>query len=195
MAIDRDSPHKDGSDPSRGELMNAEFLASWHGARHLQRQIAAGVTRVEAAASSTSVHDLWRHAHRQPGAPVSLAVERAIRSDAAAAARYRTILSGSALAYEPLARAASDGKMTSRRVGPYTFEIVGGGDESILLIRLEDGARSPGAIELRNGEASLRVALDEPVNSAIFLSLDPAHAEGRQLAALIGDPMTEIFVL
>jgi hypothetical protein len=195
MASDHDSPRKDGNDPSEENLMNAEFLASWHGARQLQRQIAASATVADAAVPAVSVHDLWRHANRHPGDPVSLVVERAIRSDASAAARYRTILTGAALAYEPLARAASDGKVTSRRVGPYTLEIVDGGDAPILLIRLEAGARSPGAMELRNGDQSLRVALDEPVNKTIFLSLDPVHVEGRQLTALIGDPSTEIFVL
>jgi hypothetical protein len=189
MAIDRDSPRKDGAGPSPEELMSAEFLASWHGARQLQR--AAGAAPIPAV----SVHDLWRHAQRKPGEPVSFAVERAIRGDAAVAARYRTILTGSALAHAPLARAASDGIVTQRRVGPYAFEIVGGGEASILLIRLEDGARPPSAMELRKDGESLRVALDAPVNNAIFLSLDPAHAEGRQMAVLIGDPMTEIFVL
>jgi hypothetical protein len=177
------------------EMMSAEFLAAWHSARQLHRGIAKDSVAGTAGSSKVSTYDIMKHAQRTQGEPVSLAVERAIRTEPEAAFRYRRILAGFALAYAPLASAASDGSMKSRRVGPYTFEIVTGDGSPILLIRLADGAKPPNKIELHRSDESLRVPLSRPVNGAIFLSLDPAHAEGRQLAALIADPVTEIFVL
>jgi sarcosine oxidase gamma subunit len=173
-----------------GAMMEPEFLAAWHSARRLQRDIAASAERPAAL----STRDLWKHARRQPGEPVSFAAERAIRSDAGAAARYRRMLSSFAAAHAPMAIAASDGQMTARRVGPYTFEIVSGDGPPILLIRIEEGAKPPSMVELRGAETTLRISLGEPMNGAILLSLDPANMEARQLAALVADPATEIFL-
>jgi hypothetical protein len=177
------------------EMMSAEFLAAWHSARQLHREIAKGSVANPVGSQDVSTYDILKHARRMQGEPVSFAVERAIRSDPSAASRYRKILAGFALAHAPLASAASDGRMKNRRVGPYTFEIIAGDGSPILLIRLSDGAKPPGKIELHRLDESLRISLSKPVNGAIFLSLDPTHAEGRQLAALIADPITEIFVL
>jgi hypothetical protein len=195
MAAGHDNPPDGNAGGDPNEMMSPEFLAALHGARQLHRQVAEKTAAPQMQARRVTTHDIWKHARRLPGEPVSLAVERAIRTDAAAAARYRKILTGFALAHTQLARAASDGAITSRRVGLYTFEMVKGDGPPLLLIRLGDGAGAPAAVELRRGEESLRISLGEPINGAVFLSLDPTNEEGRQLAALVADPTTEIFVL
>ena len=89
----------------------SRLLAEIHAARGLLRA-APCVPRPSHAA-------LWAHATREPGRPVDLAVERAIRGDPETARRYRTMLAAQALAHAPLALAASDGSQSSRRVGPF----------------------------------------------------------------------------
>ncbi len=171
--------------------MTAQFLAEIHGARQLRRQIMPLGSRHDAP----NTHDLWQHANRRPGDAVSFSIERAIRSDAQVAARYRKILSSMAITHAPVAIAASDGPLSTRRVGDFTFSVALGDGTPLLIISVPEGARIPQSLEISGADLTLRLALNAPVNGAIFLSLDPAYEEGRQLAALVADAHSEIFIL
>jgi hypothetical protein len=171
------------------ELLTPELLAAVHAARQLRSAVAARV-----AAQGATTAELWQHARRRPGEPVSLALERAIRTDENLAARYRIMLQGFATAHAPMAIAASDGTMRQRRVGPYSFERIEDGGSPMLVIRMDAAAPAPEMVELSLGERSLRFAPGEAVNGVIMLALDPEIADSRLLAELLGDPATEIFV-
>lgn len=171
----------------------ARLLAELHIARGLGRQVAAPR---EVGAGGIAVAELWAHARRAPGAPVSLAVERALRSDPAAARRYRTMLASAAVAHAPLAIAASTGAVAARRVGEIVITIDEGEEGAAPLVILSNiRGRAPGLIEILLVGEALRLALPEPVGEAIMLSADPAIPEMAALLRLLRDPGSEIFLL
>ena len=166
----------------------ARLLAELHAARALMHA-APPAARPGAAA-------LWAYATRAPSAPVDFAVVRAIREDPETARRYRTLLTGQALAHAPFAVAASDGAVSSRRVGAFTLEILGATDHAPpLLILRGDEARPPRLIEVILGDETLRVELPSPIEGAILMALDPTVPEAVRLGALLRDPACEVFLL
>lgn len=169
----------------------ARLLAEIHAARALMR---AGA-RAEAAARPGHAA-LWAHATRAPGAPIDLAVARALRSDADIARRYRLMLGAQALAHAPLAAAASDGALARRRVGPFDLEILDGADGAPpLLVLRGEAARMPRLIEAWLGDEVVRLDLGTPVAGAILLALDPAVPEAALLGRMLRDPASAVFLL
>jgi hypothetical protein len=168
----------------------AQLLAEAHAARLLARE-----ARLAANAESPGVHELWAYVRREPGAPASLGIERAIRTDAATGARYRRMLAAIAVAHAPFAIAASDGQISRRRVGPCTIEILDAVDAPPLLIIHLNGVDRLSMMEIARGEEVLRLALPAPTAGAIVLSLDPANAEAATLDRLARDAASEIFLL
>jgi hypothetical protein len=166
------------------------LLAEAHAARSL-----ALAVRAQPKAVGISTPMLWAHVRRKPGAPVSLAAERAIRSDETVAARYRLMLASLSVAHAPFAMAASDGAIVERRVGACSFEIIDAADAPALLVIRLNGVTPPAMLEVAKGEESLRIALPEPSEGAIVLSLDPANAEALMLARLLRDPRSEIYLV
>jgi hypothetical protein len=164
---------------------DARLLAEIHAARAL--------TRARPSAARPSHAALWAHANREPGAPVDLAVVRALRSDPEAARRYRTLLGAQAVAHALLAAAASDGALTRRRVGPFELEILEG-TPPLLILRGPD-ARMPRRIEAWLGDEAVRLDLGEPVDGTILLALDPAVAEADRLGQMLRDPACAVFLL
>ncbi|MGU3496152.1 hypothetical protein ACLBXM_19090 [Xanthobacteraceae bacterium A53D] len=177
----------------------ARLLAELHIARGLAREMAQPRLDGETAQprlASISTAQLWAHVRRAPDAPVSLPVERALRTDPEAARRYRTLLASAALAHAPLAIAAATGAVSTRRMGEVTLTIDAGDEDAAPLVILSGfGPRAPGLIELLLGDESLRLALPAPANGAILLSADPAIPEMERLLRLLRDPATEIFLL
>lgn len=163
--------------------MSADLLAELHAARVLARD-------VEAPVRSIADRDLWRHARRRPGEPVSLAVARALR-EPEAARRYRTVLSALALGHSPVALAASDGTV-ARRVGAFTLELLREG--APLLVIRSDGETWPKRMELHGG-AMTALDLPEPVDGAVVLALDPDVPDLADAARLLADPDTEVFLV
>ena len=56
----------------------AQLLAEAHAARLVAREV-----QLAPNAASPGVHELWAYVRREPGAPASLAIERAIRTGVA----------------------------------------------------------------------------------------------------------------
>ena len=167
----------------------ARLLAEIHAARALMRAPAPASARPATAA-------LWAHAVREAGAPVDLAVLRALRGDPETARRYRTLLAGQAVAHAPLAIAASDGDLAARRVGPFVLEVVpADGDAPPLLVIRGGGDRPVRALEVSLGDDAVRLALPPPVEGAIVIALDPEVPEADRLGQLLRDPAAAVFLL
>lgn len=163
---------------------------------HVARGLALRLAEPRAATGSLSVAELWAYARREPGEPVSLSVERALRGDAAVARRYRTMLASAAVAHAPLAIAASTGPASVRRVGEITITIDDSDEEAIPLVIFSNlGERTPRLIEVLSAEESLRLALPDAVGGAIVLSADPAIGDMALLLRLLRDSRSEIFLL
>lgn len=165
----------------------ARLLAEIHAAR--------GLLRASVPAGGPTHAALWTHATREPGRVVDLAVERAIRHDPAIARRYRSMLAAQALAHAPLAVAASDGPLSSRRVGPFALDILPAEADTPPLLILRGEGRMPRVIEAMRGEEAVRLDLGEPVDGSIVLALDPAVPEAERLGRLLGDPASAVFLL
>ncbi|MCJ2046679.1 hypothetical protein MKK58_19365 [Methylobacterium sp. J-078] len=176
---------------SEGEPVSdaaARLLAEIHAAR--------GLLRAAPASARPGAAALWAHALREPGAPVDLAVARAIRTDPDTARRYRTLLAGQALAHAPLAIAAAHGPVSSRRIGPFALEILAATEDAPPLLILRGVvARPPRLIEAILGDETLRLALPAPVEGVILLALDPAVPEAVRLGDMLRDPACAAFLL
>ncbi|TGE01747.1 hypothetical protein [Methylobacterium nonmethylotrophicum] len=168
----------------------ARLLAEIHAARTLMR---AGTRD---AVRRPGVGALWAHATRAPGAPVDLAMMRAIRDDPETARRYRALLAGQAIAHAPHAVAASDGQVTARRVGAFTLEILPATEDAPPLLVLRGvGARAPRSIEASLGDETVRLALPPALDDAILVALDPAVPEAARLGAMLREPACAVFLL
>ncbi|MDP4022886.1 hypothetical protein Q8W71_09655 [Methylobacterium sp. NEAU 140] len=195
----RDEPDRD--DPASRDP--ARLLAELHAARGLMRDAAgrapgdaAGGVQLGEEPARPGLAALWAHATRAPGAPVDLAVVRALRGDPAAQRRYRALLAGQAVAHAPFAVAASDGGLAARRVGAYVLELVPAEDGSPPLLVIRGGSgRAIAAIEASLGDAAVRLALPAPVEGAYLLALDPALPEADRLGRLLADPAAAVFLL
>ncbi|KMO27191.1 hypothetical protein [Methylobacterium aquaticum] len=170
----------------------ARLLAEIHAARALMR--ASDLARDTSRRPGTA--ELWAHASREPSGPVDLAVVRAIRGDPATARRYRALLAGQAIAHAPLAAAASDGAVASRRVGPFILEILPADDDAPpLLVLRSSAARPPRAIEAMLGDETVRLALPPAIDGAILVALDPGVPEAARLGEMLRDRACAVFLL
>jgi hypothetical protein len=167
----------------------AQLLAEAHAARLVARE-----AQLAPNTASPGVHELWAYVRREPGAPTSLTIERAIRTDAATGARYRTMLAAIAVAHAPFAIAASRGQITRRRVGACTIEIIEAADAPALLIIHLNGIDRLSMMEIACGDERLRLALPAPAAGTIALSLDPTNSEAAALDRLVRDNASEIFL-
>lgn len=164
------------------------LLAELHAARLLAGRAVAGT---DEAAPRPSHAEIWAHARRAPGAPVPLALVRALRDDPATGRRYRAMLAALALAHAPVALAASDGAVR-RRVGEAVLELLPG--EAPLLVLT--GAPAAGALELVGEDgASLRLALSPAGGASVVLALGPDVPEAADALRLLRDPATAVFLL
>ncbi|MGX9978680.1 hypothetical protein [Methylobacterium fujisawaense] len=167
----------------------ARLLAEIHAARALMRTPAPATARPSTAA-------LWAHALREPGAPVDLAVVRALRGDPDTALRYRTLLAGQAVAHAPQAIAASDGDLAARRVGLFLLEVVPADEDAPPLLVIRGGGDRPvRALEVSLGDDTVRLALPPAAEGAIVIALDPEVPEADRLGQLLRDPATAVFLL
>ncbi len=169
----------------------ARLLAEIHAARALMRasEPARDTSRCPGAA------ELWAHATRAADGPVDLALVRAIRTDPTTARRYRALLGAQAIAHAPLAAAASEGAVASRRVGPFTLEILPADEDAPpLLVLRGSGARPPRAIEAMLGDETVRLALPPAIDGTILVALDPACRRRRRLGAMLRDRTCAVFL-
>ncbi len=170
----------------------ARLLAEIHAARALMRasEPARDTSRRPGAA------ELWAHATREPGGPVDLVLVRAIRTDPATARRYRALLAAQAIAHAPLAAAASDGAIASRRVGAFNLEILPADEDAPPLLVLHgSGARPPRAIEAMLGDETVRLALPPAIDGAVLVALDPGVPEAARLGEMLRDRDCAVFLL
>lgn len=170
----------------------ARLLAEIHAARALMR--ASEPARDTSRRPGTA--ELWAHAARELGGPVDLALVRAIRADPATARRYRALLGAQAIAHAPLAAAASDGAVASRRVGPFTLEILPADDDAPpLLVLRGSAARLPRAIEAMLGDETARLGLPPAIDGAVLVALDPGVPEAARLGAMLRDRACAVYLL
>jgi hypothetical protein len=163
------------------------LLAELHTARSLALRPAARGNAVVTSA------DLWAELNRAPGAPVSLLIARALREDTRAAARYRRMLGGLALAYAPVALAASDGAAL-RRIGEATLKLLPEADGAPPLLVIENTAA--GALELVGADGStLRLALPAADEGTVILALGSDFPDVALLLALFKAPDTALYLL
>ncbi len=134
---------------------------------------------------------------RRADSTADLALERALRERPGLRLLYARVLSGIAVAASPRAAAASDARVTQRRIGEHRLEVVPEADGlSWLVLRLADGAGAVTMLELRGPDGTgRRIALGAPIDGVIQLPLDEAFADLAGVAQLIGNPGTEIYLL
>jgi hypothetical protein len=163
------------------------LLAELHAARSLAlRPVTRGAAGVTAA-------ELWAELNRAPGAPVSLAVTRALRADPRIATRYRRMLQASALAHTPVALAASDG-VALRRIGAATLRLLPKADSSPPLLVIEN--TNAGALELVGIDGSvLRLPLPPSDEGTIILALGADFPDAASALTLIEAPDTALYLL
>lgn len=171
-------------------------------ARELVRAGTARLAATEAAPAVPDAAALWAFATRDPSAPVDLAVLRAVRTDAATAARYRRLMAGAASAVSEVARAASTGFATERHVGAHRLRLQAGGpeDPTVLLLTLDPQVDPPPAAIEVFGEADgakdlARVLLPLPVRGHILLPLNPANERHQCLARMVVRPDSLVWLL
>jgi hypothetical protein len=163
------------------------LLAELHAARALALRPA---TR---SAVGVTVADLWAELNRGLGAPVSLAVTRALRADPRIATRYRRMLEALALAHAPVALAASDG-VALRRIGAATLRLLPKADGSPPLLVIEN--TNAGALELVGIDGSvLRLALSPADEGTVILALGADFPDAATALALIEAPDTALYLL
>ena len=163
------------------------LLAELHVARALAlrpaTRYAAGVTAA----------DLWAELNRAPGAPISLAVTRALRADPRIATRYRRMLEALALAHAPVALAASDG-VALRRIGAATLRLLPKADGAPPLLVIEN--TNAGALELVGIDGSvLRLALPPADEGTVILALGVDFPDAATVLSLIEAPDTALYLL
>ncbi|MBM7067440.1 hypothetical protein [Actibacterium sp. 188UL27-1] len=165
-----------------------QLLAELHAARHL-------ILARPDARDGISHADLWGHVRRQPGQPVSLAIQRGLRDDPALARRYRAMLQALSMAHSPVALAASDGRIR-RTVGDMVVELLCEPDQIPLLVISNVADPSPQAVELvgESGTA-LRLALPPFDGGAIIVSLVADGPDSDAALGMLQDPGTAIFLL
>lgn len=169
------------------------LLAELHAARFLAGRAVAGL---EAAAPGPGHAEMWAFVRRPAGAPVPLALARALRDDPGAGRRYRAMLGALSLAHSPVALAASDGAVR-RRVGEAILELLptAAGDVPLLVLT-GPPAEAARALELVGpGAAPLRLALPPADGAVVLLALGPDVAEAADALRLLRDPATAIFLL
>ena len=134
---------------------------------------------------------------RRADSTADLALERAFRSAPGLQLLYRRALSGVAQASSMQAAAASETQVTERMIGPHLLEILPEADGlSWLVLRLADPAPAVTMLELRGPDGTgRRIALGEPIDGIIQVPLDEGFPELAGLAALIGDPGCELYLL
>jgi hypothetical protein len=144
-------------------------------------------------AATVSASDLWAELTRAPGAPVSLSLARALRSDPVTVTRYRRMLSGLALAHAPVALAASDGTAL-RRIGEAKLRLLPAADRTPPLLVIEN--TTAGALELvgTDGE-TIRLALPTPDEGTVILALGSDFPDAATVLALIEAPDTALYLL
>lgn len=183
----------DGTGPEASPEDLDRLLAELHAARLLAVRAASGV---EAAAPRPTHAEIWAFVRRPPGAPVPLALARALREDPGAARRYRAMLGALSLASSPVALAASDGGVR-RRVGEAVLELLptAAGDVPLLVLTgpLAEAARALELVGL--GAPPLRLALPPADGAAVLLALGPDVPEAAGALRLLRDPATAIFLL
>ena len=163
------------------------LLAELHAARALALRPA---TR---SAAGVTVADLWAELNRGMGAPVSLAVTRALRADPRIATRYRRMLEALALAHAPVALAASDG-VALRRIGAATLRLLPKADGAPPLLVIEN--TNAGALELVGIDGSvLRLALPPADEGTVILALGVDFPDAATVLSLIEAPDTALYLL
>lgn len=175
------------------ELLVPRDLAAAHLARTLAEDALAEPFEAGAPAG---LHDLLAHADRRPGEPVSLRMERALRTDPSAQRRYRRVLAALSLGHSPAALAASVGPSLTREVGPYRLSLHEGEPGAVAVLLIAGPMEpAPRAVEIHEAGEEARVALPDPIGARIAILLDPARPDTGALDRLIRRPAAEIFLV
>jgi hypothetical protein len=167
-------------------------------ARATARSLLAAMAGAEAPpAPAVSRADLWAYANRTPGAPISFAVERALRSDAGALATYRRIMALRAVNVSERAAAAYAGGPFERKLNGALAQIIEeDGAPPSLLITLDPGLKTiPRFIEVVALEGVVRRALPEAIDGHIVMDLPRQDAELDLLRILLANPEAAVYLL
>jgi hypothetical protein len=155
--------------------------------------------RTEGEAAATSLPNttlphaaLFAYAAREPGAPVDFALEKLIRSQAAAKLAYSRMMQSQARGYSSVARAASSEGAGIRRVGDHVVRLSG---EDFIVISGPETDDMLTVIELARDDARVRLALPPSVRGHATLPLDLGNEAHVTAAKLLADPLSEIYLL
>lgn len=167
-------------------------------ARAAARDLLAAMAGAEPPpAPALSRAELWAYANREPGSPVSFAVERLLRSDADTLATYRRIMALRAVNVSERAAAAYAGGPFERKLNGALAQIVEeDGAPPSLLITLDAGSKAaPRSIEVVALEGVVRRALPEAIDGHIVMDLPRGDAELDLLRILLANPEAAVYLL
>ena len=181
----------------------AAALAARDAARRAERDARDEAEATEASPAALAVRDidLYRHAVREPGEPVSFAVVAALRNDETLRHRYARLVGLRAVAHSPMAAAAySEG--SRRLVGAHVLRVMTDDDglPPILVISpSEEGVAPPTRLEAMGalpdgGFGAVRIALPGAIRGHVTLPLDPTQPDHAELAALLARPDCAIWL-
>jgi len=140
--------------------------------------------------------DLWRYSQRGMRRVVRLDIESAIRRNPRVRQRYCAMLAAHADAASDVAIAASDADHMTRVVGPLKLSIVRDGGDAFLLVSVADpSAAIPESIEFVGASGVARIDLQHMVRGHFQLRLVPTDPALSEIAALMQDPNTQVFLL
>ncbi|MBU1175859.1 MAG: hypothetical protein KKH72_10705 [Alphaproteobacteria bacterium] len=133
---------------------------------------------------------------RREGAVADFALERHLRTSAAARRIHDRALEMHALAHSDIAMAAAGGTQVSRVVGAHRLELIEEDAGVYLVIYLGAGASVPGAIEVRDTKGDgARLALGAAMGGIIQLRLDLAKPQPKALFDALVRPDSSVFLL
>lgn len=160
------------------------------------RDLTAAIFLAEPAAQTVSGADLVAYATRSRGAPVDFRMEKAVRSDARTALRYRRIMQSKALGYSHMAMAAGSGAIPERKIGGFGLKVVEDGSDTYLILSQEaNQPAAPTVLEAVGSEDSVRVPLSSPVRGHIQIIFDRQNEELVRLLKLLRQPSTELYLI
>jgi hypothetical protein len=182
-----------------GELIELDNDAAMErlGARAAARSLLLAMAAAEPAQATTiSRVQLWEHANRASSAPVSFAVERALRSDPVAMSTYRRMLAIQSVGISERAAAAYAGGPFKRKLKGALIEIIEeDGAPPALMITLDAGVKEPRFIEIVALEGCVRRVLPAATDGHIILDLPRTDAELDLMRILLANPDAGVYLI
>lgn len=164
--------------------------------RAAARDLLVAMAGAEPPAAAISRADLWSYANREPGGPVSFAIERALRTDAAVQSAYRKMLFMRSVGSSERAAAAYAGGPFQRKLNGTLIQILEeDGAPPTLMITLDSGVAAPRFLEVVALEGCVRRALPAALDGHIILELPRQDPELDLLRILLANPEAGVYLI